>query len=279
MVSFYKGKIPIIHRSLDEGWLRGQGQGQESYGCVPRDYAVDPVLMGDSPSAMKLYLPSEYDAVYDEQEEQESSLEHIYLGDGGNKPAFVNLNQNGQGYCWSYSTGHCIMLDRLKRNFPMIRLNPHATAAIIKKGRDEGGWCGLSCKFGREHGYAIEGNGPGQWPLHAMNLKYDTPALRANMALHKVDEDWYDFGRAEWDQHLAKQQIATIGLSNIPGALDFNRFGHSMCMMRYVRFEKGAWGPLVFNSWKDWGYHGLAVLAEMYPDNAIAVRSTTPSAA
>ena len=99
------------------------------------------------------------------------------------------------------------------------------------------------------------------------------------MAMHKVDEDWYDFGKKEWDQRLSKQQIATIGLSNIPGALDFNRFSHSMCMIRFVRFEKGAWGPLVLNSWKSFGYFGLAVLAEMYPDNAIAVRSTTPSAA
>lgn len=276
MVDFYKGKIPIIRRSLDEGYLNnGMTVDPKSLGCIPRDYDVDPVAMGDSPAGMKLYLPSEYDAVFDEQEEQQSSLEHIFLE--GDKPAFLMLGQNGHGYCWSYSTGHAVMLDRMKRNFPMIRLNPHATAAIIMKGQDKGGWCGLSCKFGREHGYAIEGTGKGQWPLHSRNLKYDTPELRANMSLHKVDEDWYDLGKKEWDQTLSRQQIATLGLSNIPTPVDYNRFGHSMCMVRYVRIERGSWGVLVLNSWTQWGYHGLGVLAEMYPDNAIAVRSTTPS--
>lgn len=276
MVDFYHGKIPIIRRSLNEGFLNQRDAGGQAFGCIPRDYDVDPVLMSDSPDGMKLYDPSEYDAVFDEQEKQQSSLEHIYLD--GDEPAFKLLGQNGHGYCWSYSTGHCIMLDRMKRNYPPIRINPHATAAIIKGGLDEGGWSGLSCKFGREHGYALEGNGRGEWPLHSRDLRYDTPELRASMAMHKVDEDWYDFGRKEWDQKLSKQQIATIGLSNIPGALDFNRFGHAMCMIRFVRFERGAWGPLVLNSWTGWGYHGLGVLAEMYPDNAIAVRSTTPSA-
>ena len=277
MVDFYHGKIPIIRRSIDDGFInQGRTPEPNGRGCAPRDYSVDPVLMGDSPSAMELYDPSEYDAVFDEQEELEASLEHIFL-DGG-KPAFKNLRQGADGYCWAYSVGHAIMLDRLKRNYPPIRINPHATAAIIKKGRDEGGWCGLAGKFGREHGYAIEGTGTGQWPLQSRNLKYDTPALRANMALHKVDEDWYDLGRAEWDQHLAKSQIATLGLSNVPCPVDYNRFAHSMCMIRYVRIERGSWGVLVLNSWDNWGYHGLGVLAEMYPDNAIGIRSTTPSA-
>lgn len=277
MPNLYKGRIPIIRRSLDEGFLRNGDVGEMSTGCIPRDYDIDPVAMSDSPAGMKLYDPSEYDAVFDEQEEQESSLEHIYLA--GGKPAFRLLDQNGHGACWAYSTGHAIMLDRMKRNYAPIRINPHATFAIIKRGRDEGGWCGLSGKFGREHGYAVEGNGPGQWPLHSRDLKFDTPALRANMAMHKVEEDWYDLGRKEWDQTLAKNQIATLGLSNVPCPVDYNRFAHSMCMMRFVRFEPGAWGVLVLNSWPTWGYYGLGVLAEMYPNNAIGIRSTTPSAA
>lgn len=276
MVDFYKKRIPIIRRSLDEGFLqRGAVADPNAFGCIPRDYNIDPVLFGDSPAEMKLYEPSDWDAVFDEQEDTESSLEHIFVNDG--ETAFDLLDQNGHGYCWSYSTGHAIMLDRMKRNFPPIRINPHATAAIIKGGRDEGGWCGLSGKFGREHGYAVQGNGPGQWPLHSRDLKNDTPQLRANMAMHKVSEEWYDLGKKEWDQTLSKRQIATLGLTNVPCPVDYNRFGHSMCMVRFVRFEKGAWGVLVLNSWRNWGFRGLGVLAEMYPDNAIGIRSTTPS--
>ncbi len=276
MPSFYKGKIPICTRSLDEGFLRGDAPADLGFGCVPRDYAADPVAMGDSPAAMKLIPENEWDARFDEDEANESSLEHLFLR--GGKPAFELLDQNGHGYCWAYSTGHAIMLDRLKQNLPIVRINPHATAAIIKGGRDEGGWCGLSMKWAREHGYAVEGTGPGQWPLHSRSLRYDTPELRAEMAKHKAEEDWYDLGRQEWDQTLVRGQLATCGFNNQPAPVDYNRASHSMCQVRWVRYGRNAWGSLILNSWKGFGYHGLAVLAGWQPDNAVALRFSTPSA-
>jgi hypothetical protein len=279
MAELYQGKIPIIGRGgLNDGFVRGTPDLAPSTGCVERDYDVDPVMMGDSPAAMVLIPESEWDARFDEQEATESSLEHIYLRDGSS-PAFVNLDQNGDGYCWAYSTGHAIMLMRLVQNQPLIRLNPHATAAIIKGGRDEGGWCGLSAKWARENGYAVEGTGSGEWPLHSRNLKYDTPALRANMALHKNLEDWYDLGKREWDQELSEIQLATCGFMNWPAPKDYMKYSHSMCHLRTVRIERGRWGRLTLNSWQGWGYHGLAVipLDVARVDNAVAVRSTTPS--
>jgi hypothetical protein len=84
---------------------------------------------------------------------------------------------------FAYATGDAMMFDRMKQNLiadgaPPVIINPHATAAIIKRGRDEGGWCGLSMKWARENGYALVGNGPGEWPLHSLNLKYDTNLLK-----------------------------------------------------------------------------------------------------
>jgi hypothetical protein len=277
MPDFYKSRIPIIRRSLNEGFLRGDAPTDPATGCVPRDYDVDPVAMGDSPAAMDLIPESEWDARYDEAEATESSLEHLFLR--GGVPAFELLDQNGHGYCWSYSTGHAVMLDRLKQNLPLVRINPHATAAIIKGGRDEGGWCGLSMKWAREHGFAVEGTAAGQWPLHSRNLKYDTPELRAAMKLHKAEEDWYDLGNREWDQELNRSQLITCGFNNTPCPVDYNRFGHSMCQVRVVRYERGAWGQLILNSWKGFGFHGLCVLAaDIWPDNAVGLRSSTPSA-
>lgn len=278
MPEFYKGKIPIIRRSLNDGFVRGTPDAEPARGCVPRDFDVDPVVMRDSPSAMKLIDPSEDDARYDEQEAQESSLEHIFLRGGA--AAFVNLDQNGHGYCWAYSTGHAVMLDRLKQNLPVIRINPHATAAIIKGGRDEGGWCGLSMKWAREHGYAVEGTGPGEWPKWSRDVRrYDTPELRAAMAKHKAEEDWYDLGSREWDQELSDRQLATCGFENCPAPVDFNEYSHSMCQLRKVRIERGAWGGLILNSWVGFGFHGLCVIPDTTarPDNAVALRSSTPS--
>jgi len=275
MADFYKGDIPILEDTTTHAdALRPAGR---SFGLVPRDYSVDPQTMFAGPDQLQTIPRSEWDARYDEQEATQSSLEHMYLPDG--RPAFVNLDQNGHGYCWAYSTGHALMLDRLKQNLPLVRLNPHATAAIIKGGRDEGGWCGLSAKWAREHGYAEEGTGPGQWPLHARNLKHDTPEVRAAMAKRKTLEDWYDLTKQEWDQSMTALQLATCGFMNVPAPSDFNWWGHSVCQVRWVRIEAGSWGPLILNSWLGWGRHGLAVLrgSQATANGAVAIRSSSPS--
>lgn len=275
MADFYKGTIPIIDtESLDHDMVFPQGQ---RFGLTPRDYSIDPQEMFAPPSDMQLIPESEWDARYDEQEETQSSLEHIYLSGPNGGPAFVNLDQNGNGYCWAYSTGQSIMIDRLKRNLPMVRLNPHATAAIIKKGRDEGGWCGQSAAFGRTNGYAVEGTGPGQWPLHSRDLKYDTPELRAEMSKYKIEEEWVDLTRQQYDQNLTRAQLATCGFNNVPGPGDYNWWGHSVCRLRWVRIERGSWGQLILNSWKGWGRHGLGVLAgsKAVANGALGIRLTS----
>lgn len=277
-MDFYKGVIPILDADNDgNDAFHPPGQAK---GMVPRDYKQFPETMFAQPDEMQVVPKTEWDARYDEQEANQSSLEHIYLSGPNGTPKFVNLDQNGQGYCWAYSTGHSIMLDRLKQNLPMVRLNPHATAAIIKGGRDEGGWCGLSAKWARDNGYAVEGTGPGEWPLHTMNLKYDTPELRAEMAKHKVTEDWVDLTKQVYDQSLTTTQLATCGFNNIPCPSDFNWWSHSVCQVRWVRIEKGSWGPLILNSWLNWGRYGLAVLrgSQAIANGAVATRVTTASA-
>lgn len=275
MTEFYKN-IPIIDTEApaDYDLLFPKDQ---RFGLVPRDYSTDPQEMFAPPSDMVLIPESEWDARYDEQEETKSSLEHIYLNGPNGEPAFKNLSQNGHGYCWAYSTGHSIMIDRLRRNLPLVRLNPHATAAIIKKGRDEGGWCGQSAKFGRDNGYAVEGTGPGQWPLHSRDLKYDTPALRAEMAKYKIEEEWVDLTRQLYDQNLTMAQVATCGFNNIAGPGDYNWWGHSVCRLRWVRIERGSWGQLILNSWPNWGRHGLGVLrgSKAVCNGALAIRLTS----
>ncbi len=274
MVALYKGKIPIIERDLNEGFIRGDAPTELGFGCVPRDYDIDPPLMGDSPDAMKIVDPGDWDAKFDEDEANESSLEHLYLRNG--TPAFENLDQNGFPDCWTHSTAHAIMLDRLKQHLPVLRLNAVAVATMI--GQLDGGWCGLSMKWARENGYPLAGTGPGQWPSLTRDKRYDTPELRANMKLHKAEEDWYDLGRREWDQKLARNQLVTCSFNNQPFPIDYNRYSHSMCGVRMVRIEAGAWFPLILNSWKGFGYHGLAVLAGTLPDNAVALRASTASA-
>lgn len=247
-----------------------------SRGLVPRDYTQYPETMFAPPSEMPLIAESEWEARIEMQEALRSSLEHIYLSQPGDNPAFINLDQNGDGYCWIYSTTHSVMLARLRDNQPLVRLNPHSGGAIIKNGRNEGGWCGLSAQFLRETGIAEEGTGPGQWPLHSRDLRHDTPACRAAMAKYRITEDWVDLSRRVYDQNLTFQQLASALLCNQPCPVDFNWWGHSVCAVRLIKVEAGSFGVLILNSWKGWGRHGLGVLrgSKMVPNGAVCTRVT-----
>lgn len=176
--------------------------------------------------------------------------------------------------CWAYSTGHAIMLARLLMNQPLRRLNPHSVAAIIKGGADEGGWCGLSAEFARRNGYAEEGTGPGQWPLHSRNLKYDTPECRAEMAKFKSTEEWVDLNRPVYDVDMSMLAYSTALFNCMPSPSDFNFWSHSVCAIRRVRISRGNWGTLILNSWLGWGRFGLGVLegSKAKPDSMLSIR-------
>jgi hypothetical protein len=156
-----------------------------------------------------------------------------------------------------------------------VRLNPTAVATMLRQ--TNGGWCGLSAKFAREHGYPEEGTGPGQWPALTRNTRYDTSDLRAKMAKYKVTEDWVDLTRPVHSQNMTEAQSATCSFNNIPGPEDFNHWAHSVCRLRHVRIERNSWGKLILNSWPQWGRFGLGVLrgSKMRCDGALAIRATT----
>jgi hypothetical protein len=255
--------IPIIEDGTDPDLLFPKGVG---FGHDPAQYVPD---MMAAPDAMKTYSASDYDALYDEQERAESSLEHLYL----RKWQGECLDQNGDGYCWFYSTTGANMMRRLVMNLPFVRLNPHSGAAIIKNGRDEGGWCGLSLGFMREHGVAEEGTGPNQWPVHSRNVRLATPAMREAMKAYRVTDDWYDLGKPAYAQALKDAQRNTCLFNNCPVPTDRNWWGHSTCDIRHVRIEAGSWGYLTLNSWKGWGRRGLAVIrgTKARADGAVSV--------
>lgn len=260
--------IPIIDPATPEGrdYLFPRGVG---FGHDPSQYVPD---MMAAPLGMKTYSPSDWDALYDEQERAESSLEHLYLREWQGEC----LDQDGDGYCWSYSTGAAVMMRRLVFNLPFVRLNPHSVAAIIKGGRDEGGWCGLSLGKAREIGYAEEGGGPGQWPLHSRQAsRFNDPAVKASMLRYRVTDDWYDIGKPAYDQQLKDEQVATCFFNNCPSPMDWNEWGHSVCGLRWCRVERGLWLPLILNSWKGWGRRGLALIQRGWKhDGAVSVVSS-----
>lgn len=233
-------------------------------GLIPRDYAVDPVEMFAAPDSMVLIPRSEWSDRIKEQEATKSRLSDIRT--------FTNLDQGQNGYCWSHSTVHAVMVQRQKANQPFEPLSAYGIAAIIKKGRNEGGWCGLSAKFAREVGV------PSQkyWPQLDRSLAHDTALMRTDAATRKVTEDWVDLTREVYDQNLKFDQVASCLLQGVPCPVDFNWWAHSVCALDLVEVEPGSFGLRILNSWKDWGENGMGVLrgSKAIPDGALAIRVT-----
>jgi hypothetical protein len=240
----------------------------KGHGLVPRDYSVHPPEMFDPPSEMPLLEEAEIDARIAEQERAQSSLQHILSWDA--------TDQNGNGYCWCYSSCGALQAARTLMNAPFVRLNCHSLAAVIKKGRDQGGWCGESAKGLREIGVASFEF----WKEHSRDLSQYNDACKANMALHKMVEGWVDVTKNMYDQQLTLRQIDSLAVCNVPMAWDFNWWGHSVMGGRVINVEAGSRGRMIRNSWgQGWGDKGWSVLrgGKAVPDSAIAVRLTNPS--
>lgn len=212
------------------------------------------------------------------------------------------------GNCWAHSTTQSVMLSRALSNQPYVPLSAYAVAATIKKGRDEGGWCGLSAQFARDKGIPAQS----VWPQGDRNYRsYDKPEVWASAALHKITEEWSDLASQVYDQNLTFDQLISGLLGNLVGPVDFNWWSHSVTgadpvegasqrdsyrlasgkLPQLREFElhwgmnhpvTGGFGLRILNSWsKTWSDGGFGVLTgnKAVPDGALLIRSTTASAA
>lgn len=196
------------------------------------------------------------------------------VGDNGNP--IPSLDQNGQGFCWAYSTASCIMLLRAAANMPYVRLSPHAVACKIYNFRDRGAWGALSMEFMSESGIPDEK----YWPQQSMSRQYDTPETWENAKKFRITEGWMDLNLAAYDRELSFAQVATCLLTRIPVVLDYNWWGHSVAGMDLVETSPNNFGIRILNSYGDsWGDNGTAVLVgdKAIPDGACSARTMIAS--
>jgi hypothetical protein len=246
----------------------------KAHGLIPRSLSHYPPQMFAPPSDMQVIPRSEWDARINEQEERQSSLEHIRMTGDAGKP-IPSLDQDGKGYCWAHSTTSATILVRAANNLPYVRLSAFAIACKIKGFQDQGGWCGESAKFLRETGCPSVA----LWPEKSMDRSNDRPEVWANAAKHKVTEDWVDLAQPTYSANLTVDQLATCLLLNIPCAVDYDEWGHSICALRWMRVEAGVYAPKIWNSWTDqWGDHGMGIINKRWTvDSAVALRATSAS--
>ena len=254
MTDIVKPGLVVINDSNIHDYLPGGKHAGPSYGGLPRDYAAYPcgylgaIAEPFHPSINDLFSDSEIEDRIEDQEKNQSSLEHVSERSGPNGGPIPSLDQNGQGYCWAYSTTMAVMLVRAADGLPYKRLSGHMVGCVVKGYRDEGGWNSQSLKFASEKGIAsIE-----TWAEKSMARGNETPAMWADAASNRVTE-WWDIDLQ--DRGLVRRIQAYFLLSNVPYMADRNRWSHSTTDARLI-----GWNPLKIrgrNSWTDgWGNRG-----------------------
>lgn len=251
-----------------------------SRGMVPRDYSAYPPDFMASPKEIPLVPRSEWQARIKEQEEQESSLEHILRRA---KIKSKNQNQPGTrppkwGYCWAYSTvgavETCLVRDGGPDNY--TELSAFGLAQQIMSGSDRGGWCGLSAERIGKGGVPSAASYP-EWKTNWKNYRDDTRVWE-DAEKYKITYEFRDIAAGHWYfQNLDYDQFISCLLLNIPCPADFDFWGHSVQMVRAVWLD-GEVCPRGRNSWGDqWGDDGFFTLqgSRRFPNSALAVVSTT----
>lgn len=249
-------------------------------GCVPRDFGIQPLKMMAVQFAT--YDRSTWPDRIRELVATQSQLSDIRNGGNYGQP-IPSLDQNGQGYCWAYSTTAGCQLLRAKANQPYVPLSAHSVACKIKGFRDEGAWGALSQEFIVKNGIVPQSH----WPAKSMSRSHDNPDNWAEAKKYRIGEEWADMAAEAWDRNLSADQVATMLLSRNPVVCDYNWWGHSVCGMDLVDLyptrpatSLSRYGIRILNSWTDqWGENGTGVLADSkaWPDNATAILTTVAS--
>lgn len=252
-------------------------------GLVPRDYGSTPVgsLVGSVPfdTNIPLIPRVEWPDRIAEMEAKKTRLSDIRMKAGPGGAHIPALDQNGQGYCWSYSSTGCVQLARAVANQPHVPLSAHSVACVVKNFRDEGGWCGLSFDYIRKSGIVPQQH----WPAQSMNRSHNTPANWEIAKAFRIAEGFVDLAAPAYGKDLSFDQLASCLLAGLPCVGDFNWWGHSVCLMDLVEVDSrkslndpNRWGVRDLNSWSDrHGSLGTDVLIgnKAIPDGALCIRA------
>ena len=264
-----------------------EGQGFRG-GLVERDLGKHPVGSSSSSRSfseeMELIPREEWPERCAEQKAKKSSLSHI-RETGNNGKRIPSMDQNGQGFCWAYSTGFAIQLLRAKAGLPYVELSPHAVGCKMFNHQDRGAWGALSFDFATENGFPSTDF----WPAKSMKRKYDTNATWEDAKKNRIVEGWIDLDiNHASDANLTFDQMATCLLNLFPVVTDFYWWMHSVCqeslldakpeLKQQGLYDPDRWCPKGSNSWTDkWGKNGTFVLQgkKAIPNGGCSPRSVT----
>lgn len=236
-------------------------------GLIPRNYVTAPVgyLACAKPFDLPLIPENQWADRLAQQIATKSQLSDVRNVSGPGGGPIPSRDQNGRGYCWFHSGTSANLIVRAVNGQPYVDLSAYSGACIIKNYRDEGGWGSEGVEWQAENGCASSAF----WPQQSTSRSNDTPAMRENAKLHRIEE-WMDL------EPNNKAQLVTCLLSGIPVVVDYNWWSHSVCAIDLVSISP--FRIRIWNSWGDsWSENGTGILEgnKAIPDGQIAPRVIT----
>ncbi|MEL6895767.1 MAG: hypothetical protein AAFP90_06685 [Planctomycetota bacterium] len=202
-------------------------------------------------------------------EENNSSPDHHHIASG-----CKILNQRRTNYCWIHGPAGAMQVALAQAGYDPPHLSAAATGALIKRGRNVGGW-------GAEAIDGIVGNRYGMptvdvYPEGTINLNLArSERVRRSAAVN----DELEFLKLPRERDRVPLQVIASVLLNphepMPISTGFAWWGHLTFHSKFGRDQRNRWGCINVNSWGErWGNGGKSFIAmpKCLPDEGIAIR-------
>lgn len=234
-------------------------------GYEPRDWDEYPEFTMHLPYSGRVFPRKEWPELIRLQEKNETSPWHIHVG---NK---IPVRSQGRyGFCWCWGTVNCVLNRYAAQGIdPVPDLNAHATAAMIKRYRNKGGFAGEATRGIEKYGIPTRD----VWPDHSMDKRLENkPEVIESCKKHKL-VTFQEFPRDDFD---AVVSCLLDPVDPSPCTLALSWWRHLVAGLQVVRRDDGVYGIKIVNSWgTQWGENGYGVLwgEKAIPFESIAVRS------
>ncbi len=258
----YPGELIIDDSTPDHKFIGGEGMSTGYFGMfrsaedMSGFSALDPKWLVDS---------SEWQPRCEEMDTTKTRISDL-RNQAGMKPK----NQKSLSYCWIFGPTGCVETMRCVQGEKYVSLSPASRGAVIKNGRNVGGW-------GQEafEGIAKDGLVPSEdWPDTSLDLrKYNTVENRAKAQNYKA---------VEWDVLVsgATKETSSCLFHRKPVAIGLGWWGHLVYAVDPVWLD----GELCWRCVNSWGDipdypNGYFILRgrKMTPNDACCPRSVSAS--
>lgn len=193
----------------------------------------------------RLLIPeSEWQARIEEQQATQSRVSDLV-----SHYRIPPKNQGRLNYCWIYAPVHAMEINRVRSGYGYRALAAAQPGAVIKRGRNVGGWGMEGVRYIGQHGIATEQD-YGKVP--EILRGYDSPEMRLLATANKCTE-WVEC------KPRSVAQLVSMLLRGYAGAIGLDWWRHEVTACEAIWLD-GAIAIRIRNQWQGWGANGFGIL-------------------